>query len=110
MDRLTLNEARLEGVAQALVRVAGLPDPVGQVTDYAVRPNGLRIRRMSVPLGVVAIIYDAEDNAIAASRTVVENLAAQSSSSVTFTWPTPFPSPAVRKEIILRIYPAGATL
>lgn len=58
-------------------------------------------------LGVVAVIYDADDNAIAASRTVVENLSAQSRSSVTFTWPAPFPGPAVRKEIILRVYPTG---
>lgn len=58
-------------------------------------------------IGVVAIIYDAEDNAIAASRTVVENLSAHSSAPVAFTWPGQFPSPAVRKEIILRIYPEG---
>jgi hypothetical protein len=58
-------------------------------------------------LGVVAIIYDADDNAIAASRTIVENLSAQKSSPVTFTWPTPFPSQAVRKEIVLQIYPTG---
>lgn len=58
-------------------------------------------------LGVVAIIYDAEDNAIAASRTIVENLAGKSIVPVTFTWPTQFKSPAVRKEIVLRIYPAG---
>lgn len=61
-------------------------------------------------LGVVAIIYDANDNAIATSRTVVENLSAQSSTPITFTWPTRFLSQAVRKEIILRIYPVGTTL
>ena len=58
-------------------------------------------------LGVVAVVYDAEDNAIAASRTVVEGLSAQNSAQVSFTWPAPFPSPAVRKEIVLEIYPAG---
>jgi hypothetical protein len=60
-------------------------------------------------LSVVAIIYDAGGNAMAASRTVVENLSAQSSAPIAFTWPTPFSSPAVRKEIILRIYPTGTT-
>jgi hypothetical protein len=61
-------------------------------------------------LAVVGVIYDAEDNAIAASRTIVENLSAQSRLPVTFTWPAPFPSQAVRKEIILRIYPDGFAL
>ncbi|HAO64966.1 TPA: hypothetical protein DCQ44_03230 [Candidatus Taylorbacteria bacterium] len=61
-------------------------------------------------LGVIAIVYDAEDNAITASRTVVEDLKPQSSAAVTFTWPTPFASPVVRKEIILRIYPAGIAI
>lgn len=59
-------------------------------------------------LSVVAIVYDVDDNAIAASRTVVENLSAQSSTPVTFTWPTKFSNQAVRKEIILRIYPDGS--
>jgi len=61
-------------------------------------------------LSAVAVVYDAADNAIAASRTIVENLAAKSSSSVTFTWPTQLPNPAVRKEIILRVYPVGVVL
>jgi hypothetical protein len=58
-------------------------------------------------LSAVVIIYDSADNAIAASRTIVQNLSAQSSSLITFTWPTPFSSGAVRKEIILRVYPVG---
>jgi glutamate-5-semialdehyde dehydrogenase len=58
VDRLTLDSGRLEGVARALERVAALPDPVGETTDFAHRPNGLVIRRMRVPLGVVAIIYE----------------------------------------------------
>lgn len=58
-------------------------------------------------IGVIAIIYDADDNAIAASRTVVENLPSQSIAPIAFTWPAPFASSAVRKEIILEIYPAG---
>lgn len=58
VDRLTLTPERLEGVAKALEKVASLPDPVGAVRDFARRPNGLAIRRMRVPLGVVAIIYE----------------------------------------------------
>ena len=58
VDRLTLDEKRLEAVARALESVAGLPDPVGATTEFARRPNGLRIRKMRVPLGVVAVIYE----------------------------------------------------
>lgn len=58
VDRLTLTPARLEGVARALERVAALPDPVGTVRPFARRPNGLLIKRMRVPLGVVAVVYE----------------------------------------------------
>jgi glutamate-5-semialdehyde dehydrogenase len=58
VDRLTLTPERLEGVAKALERVASLPDPVGTTTPFTRRPNGLVIRKMRVPLGVVAIIYE----------------------------------------------------
>ena len=58
VDRLTLDEKRLEAVARALESVAGLLDPVGETTEFARRPNGLRIRKMRVPLGVVAVIYE----------------------------------------------------
>lgn len=85
------------------------------LTNESASPRiDLSVRNLSLEtiktIGVVAIIYDAEDNAIAASRTVVENLSAQSRTPVTFTWPAPFPSQAVRKEILLRVYPAGAGL
>ena len=58
VDRLRLDQTRLDAIADALDHVATLPDPVGVTTDFALRPNGLRIRRMRVPLGVVAIIYE----------------------------------------------------
>lgn len=58
VDRLTLTPARLEGVARALESVAALPDPVGTVRPFARRPNGLLIKRMRVPLGVVAVVYE----------------------------------------------------
>ena len=59
LDRLSLDAGRLEAVCRALERVASLPDPVGATRAYATPPNGLRIRRMRVPLGVVAIVYEA---------------------------------------------------
>ena len=62
IDRLRLSEARIEGMAGGLRQVAGLADPVGEVLDGWVRPNGLRIRRVRVPLGVVAIIYENRPN------------------------------------------------
>src|SRR3954469_24274371 len=62
VDRLRLTEARVEAMANGLRNVAGLPDPVGEVTDGWVRPNGLRVERVRVPLGVVAIIYENRPN------------------------------------------------
>jgi glutamate-5-semialdehyde dehydrogenase len=62
VDRLRLTAARVEGMAQALRKVASLPDPVGEVADGWVRPNGLRVRRVRVPLGVVAIVYENRPN------------------------------------------------
>jgi glutamate-5-semialdehyde dehydrogenase len=65
LDRLTLNEKRLEGVAQGLDDIANLPDPIGRVLDKRTRPNGLVIERVSVPLGVVGIIYESRPNVTA---------------------------------------------
>jgi glutamate-5-semialdehyde dehydrogenase len=62
LDRLTLTDARLEGMAAGLRTVAGLPDPIGEVLDGWKRPNGLEISRVRVPLGVVAIIYENRPN------------------------------------------------
>ncbi|CAN5777093.1 glutamate-5-semialdehyde dehydrogenase [soil metagenome] len=62
IDRLRLTESRVEAMAEGLRQVAVLPDPVGQVLDGWVRPNGLRISRVRVPLGVVAIIYENRPN------------------------------------------------
>ncbi len=58
IERMTLNGKRIENIALALEHVARLPDPVGRTTEFARRPNGLNIKRMRVPLGVVAIIYE----------------------------------------------------
>jgi glutamate-5-semialdehyde dehydrogenase len=62
VDRLRLSSARIEGMATGLRLVAGLPDPVGEITEGWVRPNGLRIHKVRVPLGVVAIIYENRPN------------------------------------------------
>ena len=62
VDRLRLTPARVEGMAGGLRQVAGLPDPVGEITAGWTRPNGLRIHKVRVPLGVVAIIYENRPN------------------------------------------------
>ena len=61
-DRLLLTPARLEGLAVAMEEIAALPDPLGRVLLSTVRPNGLHIRRVAVPLGVIAVIYEARPN------------------------------------------------
>lgn len=65
IDRLSLNEARLEGIAAALEAVASLPDPVGQIIDESRRPNGMLLQRIRVPLGVIGIIYESRPNVTA---------------------------------------------
>lgn len=62
LDRLMLNEARLQGIASDLHALANLPDPVGEVFDAATRPNGLRLHKQRVPLGVLGVIYEARPN------------------------------------------------
>ena len=62
IDRLRLSEARIEAMAGGLRQVAALPDPVGEVIEGWTRPNGLRVERVRVPLGVVAIIYENRPN------------------------------------------------
>ena len=58
LDRLALNPARLSGISAALREVAALPDPVGSITRDDIRPNGIRVQKVRVPLGVIAMIYD----------------------------------------------------
>ncbi|GAB3273460.1 gamma-glutamyl-phosphate reductase [Arthrobacter pigmenti] len=62
LDRLTLNPERIAGLASALVNLASLPDPVGSVVRGQTLPNGLRMRQVHVPMGVVAAIYEARPN------------------------------------------------
>jgi glutamate-5-semialdehyde dehydrogenase len=65
LDRLTLTEKRIEGVAQGLRDIAALPDPVGVVTANWQRPNGLDISRVRTPLGVVGVIFESRPNVTA---------------------------------------------
>lgn len=62
IDRLLLDEGRIRGMADGIRDVIALPDPVGQVLETVERPNGLVIRKVSVPMGVVAIIYESRPN------------------------------------------------
>lgn len=65
LDRLALSPARLAAVSAALREVATLPDPVGTVTRDDIRPNGIRVQKVRVPLGVIAMIYEARPNVTA---------------------------------------------
>ncbi|HLS26717.1 MAG TPA: glutamate-5-semialdehyde dehydrogenase [Beutenbergiaceae bacterium] len=62
VDRLTLDPARIEQIAEALRELAALPDPVGEVLHGSTLPNGLRVRQVRVPMGVVGMIYEARPN------------------------------------------------
>ena len=62
LDRLRLNEPRLAAMAHDVGAVAALPDPVGEVFDATVRPNGLRIHKRRVPMGVIGVVYESRPN------------------------------------------------
>jgi glutamate-5-semialdehyde dehydrogenase len=64
-DRLALDAGRVEGIAAALDHVAALPTPLGAVIDETVRPNGLKLQRVRVPIGVIGIIYESRPNVTA---------------------------------------------
>ncbi|WP_186456822.1 glutamate-5-semialdehyde dehydrogenase [Sphingomonas suaedae] len=65
LDRLRLDPARLESAAKGVEAVATLPDPVGAVIDSSARPNGLKLSRVRVPIGVIGIIYESRPNVTA---------------------------------------------
>src|SRR6202000_1199185 len=65
LDRLMLDEKRVEAMARGLEEIAELPDPVGRALAAWDRPNGLKIARISVPLGVIGIIYESRPNVTA---------------------------------------------
>ena len=62
LDRLTLNRRRIDEMAAGVIKIASLPDPVGEVIDGSTLPNGLQVRRVRVPLGVIAVVYEARPN------------------------------------------------
>ena len=65
LDRLKLDDKRVVGMAKGLREVAALPDPVGRILDERVRPNGLKLQKISTPIGVVVIIYESRPNVTA---------------------------------------------
>lgn len=65
LDRLMLNEERINGIAEAVENVAALPDPCGRLLEEIKRPNGLDIKKVSVPIGVIGIIYESRPNVTA---------------------------------------------
>jgi len=65
IDRLTLNDERIEAMAEGIEVIVSIDDPVGQLRDITERPNGIKIRKMRVPLGVVCMIYEARPNVTA---------------------------------------------
>ncbi len=65
IDRLTLSDATIEGMAKGLTEIAALPDPVGEITSMRRRPNGLLVGKMRIPLGVIGIIYESRPNVTA---------------------------------------------
>src|SRR3954447_20879527 len=62
MDRLSLNDERIAAIAKGVRDIVALPDPVGEVIDGGRLPNGLQMRKVRVPLGVVAVVYEARPN------------------------------------------------
>lgn len=64
LDRLTLNEGRIRAMAEGVRQVAQLPDPIGQVLERTVHPNGMVIQKIAVPLGVMAIIFESRPNVV----------------------------------------------
>jgi len=65
IDRLTLTDKRIEGMAEGLREIASFPDPVGKVTDVVNRPSGIRVGKMTVPIGLIGFIYESRPNVTA---------------------------------------------
>src|ERR1043165_2260204 len=65
LDRLKLDDKRIAGMAKGLREVAALPDPVGRILDDRTRPNGLKLQKVTTPIGVVVIIYESRPNVTA---------------------------------------------
>ncbi|MGA2661921.1 MAG: hypothetical protein ABSH34_30955 [Verrucomicrobiota bacterium] len=79
LERLRLDERGMAAMGRGLREVAALPDPVGRVLDERVRPNGLRLRKVSTPIGVVVIIYESRPNVTADAAGLASSRATQRS-------------------------------
>ena len=67
LDRLTLTPERIDDIAAAIMDIVNLPDPVGNVANMQLRPNGMQVGKMRIPLGVVSMIYESRPNVTAES-------------------------------------------
>ena len=65
LDRLQLDDKRIRGMSLGLLEVKALPDPIGKILDERIRPNGLKLQKISTPIGVVVIIYESRPNVTA---------------------------------------------
>ena len=65
LDRLELNEGRIESMISGLISISRLPDPIGEITNLKPTPSGINVSKMRVPLGVVGIIYESRPNVTA---------------------------------------------
>ena len=65
LDRLALNPDRIQGIADAVIEIAGQSDPVGNVSSIETMPSGIQVGKMRIPLGVIAMIYEARPNVTA---------------------------------------------
>ncbi|MCJ8268860.1 MAG: glutamate-5-semialdehyde dehydrogenase [Psychrosphaera sp.] len=65
IDRLTLNPQRIDAIAAAIEEIIALPDPIGEINKMIIRPNGIQVGKMKIPLGVIAMIYEARPNVTA---------------------------------------------
>jgi len=70
LDRLELNDRRIKGMSNALCEVAALPDPIGEIIKTIMRPNGLKIDKIRVPIGVIGIIFESRPNVTADSASL----------------------------------------
>ena len=90
LDRLALSEKSVAAMADGVEQVAGLSDPVGEISELKFRPSGIQVGKMRVPLGVIGIIYEARPNVTADAAA----LCIKSGNAASLTWATSRHSPA----------------
>ncbi len=97
-DRLKLTESRVDGLVQSLREVAILPDPAGEVLVNRTIEQGLTLKKIAVPLGVVGVIYEARPNVTIDVASLCLRLGRWSKSGTNTTRPWPWPEPAFRRK------------